>query len=94
MIRQIQELSRHMQTYQNPVSPKHIQNERHTQDRGILRMLVYSETWHIQVQSHIKKEPWYIQGPLKQLQWSALQKQLTSIIIFAVSAFHVLSFLK
>ena len=57
-------------------------------------MLVYSETWHIQVQSHIKKEPWSIQEPLKQLQWSALQKQLTSIIIFAVSAFHVLFFLK
>ena len=98
IIRYIQELSRHIQAFSEPCiaqtylepwqnlesrtqDPWHIQNQTHIQNPGIFRILVYSE-------------PWHIQSPVKQLPCSILPKQLTAIITFAISAFHVLSYMK
>ena len=75
-----------IQTYSEQL---YIQNQTHTKDISIFRTLAvsrpdtYSEPWNIQNQRHI-------QNPVKHLRWSFLQKQLTAIIIFAISAFYVL----
>ena len=66
---------------------------------GIFRTLVaYSEPWYIQNPVLFKilvySDPWNIQNPVKHLRWSILRKYLTVIIIFAISAFHVLSLVK
>ena len=63
-----------------------MQNQRHMQNPGIFRTEVYPE-------------PSDTQNPVKHLRWSIVQKLLTElflqiIIIFAISAFHILYFLK
>ena len=55
--------------------------------RSIFRNLVYLEFQHIQNSRHI-------QNPVKYLRQSVFRKQFTAIIAFAISAFHVLSFMK
>ena len=55
--------------------PWDIQNHEHIHNPVILRTPVYSERWHFQ-------NPRHIQNPVKPLQWSALRKELTAVIIF------------
>ena len=69
----------------------------------MFRILVYSKPWHLQnsgiFRTEVYSEPWDTQDTVKHLQWSIVQKLLTDscfpkLLFFAISAFHVLYFLK
>ena len=81
IIKHIQELFEHIQSCSEPCIT-----------------LVYFESQHIQNQKHIRtvlySEPRNIQNPVKHLRQSVLQTQLTTIMIFAISAFYFLFFVK
>ena len=82
----------------------YIQNPGIFETRGIFRTLVYPKLWHIQNLKHIQNpgqfralrfsEPEAYSEPCQTSRMEHFEKQLTAIIIFAISAFHVLYFMK
>ena len=62
-------------------------NQKHQSYVRIRLFFKIPEPWHIQNQKHI-------QNLVKYLRWSVLQKWLTAVIIFTISTFHVLYFMK
>ena len=110
IIRHIQVYSGIIQAYSEPCVTLayselwYIQNHRIFKTIGIFRALVYAKLWHIQNQRHIqnpglfktlgysKPETYSVSCQLSTM--NHFEKKLTVTIIFAISAFHALQFMK